>query len=336
MKFEKADDLKCNLHERQIEISLNDVSCLPKGAENPKNRCVMTEEYLKYAERIHNFTVRPDDVWIITFPKCGTTWTQEMVWLIDHDLDFEAANAKDVLDRSAFLEISAVAPAVVKVDTVEIIDKLPGRRHIKSHLPLAMLPKQLWTVKPKIVYCTRNALDVAVSYMHHYRAMHGFLGSNDTFLKGLLEDQVLWCPQVQHTLDFYQYYQLASHGGFRTAGTGNFIFIHYEEMQKDLMSVLKRVCKFFDKTFTDEQLAPLIKHLSFESMKANPRTNHAGLVEQLLEYHRKCAEKAKFQFMRKGKVGSYSEELDENYIQRFRAHVDKQLVGSSFKYIYKI
>lgn len=330
MKFEEADSLACKLHNRQIEISLNDVSCLPEGIRNPKNRCVMTENYLLYAEKIHNFTVREDDVWIITFPKCGTTWTQEMVWLIDHDLDFETARATNVLDRSVFLELSAVAQEVVGVDTVEIIDKLPGRRHIKSHLPLAMLPKQLWSVKPKIVYCTRNALDVAVSYMHHYHSMHGFKGSNDTFLKGLLEDKVLWCPQVQHTLDFYKYKQLTSFGGFEKSE--NFIFIHYEEMHKNLMNVLKRICKFFDKTFTDEQLAPLIEHLSFESMKANPRTNHAELVKRLTEFH----EKPKFQFMRKGKVGTYKEELEENYIQRFRAHIEKQLVGSTFNYIFEI
>ena len=30
----------------------------------------------KVAEKIYNFKVKPDDIWIITYPKCGTTWTQ--------------------------------------------------------------------------------------------------------------------------------------------------------------------------------------------------------------------------------------------------------------------
>ena len=36
----------------------------------------MPPDYEKFHERMKGFKLRDDDVWISSFPKSGTTWTQ--------------------------------------------------------------------------------------------------------------------------------------------------------------------------------------------------------------------------------------------------------------------
>lgn len=64
----------------------------------------MPASYIDYAETIHNFEIRADDVIIATLPRTGTTWTQEMIWLICNDLDYETAKTKILNERFPFLE----------------------------------------------------------------------------------------------------------------------------------------------------------------------------------------------------------------------------------------
>ncbi len=64
---EKAAKLRVFPSEMSVEVDM--VKSVPGNVFMPK-------EFATEAERLYNFKLRPDDIWIVTYPKCGTTWTQ--------------------------------------------------------------------------------------------------------------------------------------------------------------------------------------------------------------------------------------------------------------------
>ena len=53
----------------------------------------------------------------------------------------------------------------------------------------------------------------------------------------------------------------------------NILFITFEEMKRDLPSVIRQTAEFLDKTLTEEEVERLADHLSFKYMKSNKAVN---------------------------------------------------------------
>ncbi|KAG5668780.1 hypothetical protein PVAND_016706 [Polypedilum vanderplanki] len=81
----------------------------------------------------------------------------------------------------------------------------PRPRHIKSHLPAFLLPNELWTVKPKIIYITRNPKDVAVSLYYHLKNLFGFMGEKSLIFEACLQDKMVYYPFNSHVLEFWKF-----------------------------------------------------------------------------------------------------------------------------------
>lgn len=81
-----------------------DVTVAPLPNPWSPQPCLLVRKYQQFAERIRDFVVLPDDIWIVTYPKGGTTWAQEMIWLLANNLDFATAKSVDINRRSPYLE----------------------------------------------------------------------------------------------------------------------------------------------------------------------------------------------------------------------------------------
>jgi len=260
-------------------------------------RFVLTPKYADSVNDFLNVPLRADDVWVVTFPKSGTTWTQEMVWLIAHDFD-TVAGKQPLTQRSPFLESSSLMQGdsddedggflESKLGALKHLAAMTSPRVIKSHLPLYLLPPSLVDTC-KVVYVARNPKDVIVSFFHHHRLfyLHEYTGDIDKFAEYFMNDEgncmhpeltvsseanflfsVYYSPFFAHVLE-----------GWARRDHPNFLFIFYEDMKSNLRREIERVCQFLGKTPTEKQVELLVKHLRFDSFSKNKLVNYESLRE---------------------------------------------------------
>lgn len=106
------------------------------------------------------------------------------------------------MERYPFIDFDIVFECL-SPNCVNFVEHMKSPRYIKCHLPAGLLPKQLWTKKPKIVYTARGVKDTAISLFHHYVNMQGYQGSKDEFLEAFLDDNVFYGPYHCHVRDFW-------------------------------------------------------------------------------------------------------------------------------------
>nr|XP_053633850.1 luciferin sulfotransferase-like isoform X3 [Cherax quadricarinatus] len=308
--------------DRLQDLSIHISSFLKVGPERVIMSSFFTDLYSKY----ENFPVYQDDTWVVTYPKSGTTWTQELVWCLINDPKSPEAKL-ELKKRFPFFEFDSLIS--LDLDTTDIrkddpmcpgntwhiVQNLSAPRTIKSHLPKELLPKQIWQVKPKIVYVCRDPRDVCVSYYYHYIREHGYKNTFNHFVQLLLDDIMVYTPFWLHILNFW-----------KMRHEDHILFLRYEDMKKDLAAVVRQVAAFLGRDVNEEQVSWLTHHCSFEEMSKNPAVNHETLRMAPTQ------EAKAIKFMRKGKVGDWRNHLTEEQQKAFKQWTLKYLQGTDFPY----
>ncbi|XP_004533502.1 amine sulfotransferase [Ceratitis capitata] len=266
-----------------------------------------------FVDKVHDMEVKDDDVWIVTLPKCGTTWMQELLWLVMNDFDFEAARNEHLEVRTPFLEFDFLIHKDLN-RALAPVEALKSPRLIKSHMPLPLLPQQLWSKKPKLIYVYRNPKDYIVSRYYHVRSI-GF-GMSTTLeqfvLETLDEDADVPSEDFEHVAEFYE-----------LRNEPWIFYTSFERMKTNLRQVIEDICKFLNKTITEQQMEQMLKHLSFEEMKKNPKLNHHWEFEQIRAKHQ--TEHENHNFVRRGKAGGYKDELSSDIIAKMDERIQQNL-----------
>ncbi|XP_053954912.1 sulfotransferase 1 family member D1-like isoform X1 [Anastrepha ludens] len=296
-----ADALVKRQRMKMIKMSTNG-DFIPLKWNWAETWCSVPGSFQEYFQRIYNFQVNHDDIFISTFPKCGTTWIQEATWLLLNNLDYETANRIHLVDRSVYMDLSLLYDTFHD-DSITAAMQLKSPRCIKSHLPAHLLPHQIWQKRVKLVYCARNPKDVVLSYGHFLRSKGAYGGSMQEFIDDFLNAESAYTPFWPHVFTMWQ-----------MRSEPNVFFTTFEEMKRDLRGVIKRLNEFLEKpNLSEAQMEKLLNHLSFENMRANQQVNPTKIIKNTDD---RSNVEADFQFMRRGIVGSYKDELSETNQRR--------------------
>ena len=238
----------------------------------------------------------PDDIFIVTYPKSGTTWLQMILYQLTTDGEMDFAHIDEV---SPYLEITMM-PRGRK------ISDLPGTpRVVKSHLRYDAIPKG----PGRYIYGIRNGLDVAVSYHDHTRKylMEWRHYSLDKFFSRFMAGRVPYGSWFKHVT-----------GWLRNEDRLNVLVVTYEELSADLEAGVKRIADFCGITIDPAAMPRILERCSFAFMREHDAKFAGGPVHT-------NPGAPNTPFIRQGKVGGWRQELDARSVSDFQQACDRRL-----------
>ncbi|CAG9859342.1 unnamed protein product [Phyllotreta striolata] len=283
---------------------------------NP-GRCYLPGFFENYAQQILDAPVREDDVWLISYPRTGSTWCQEIVWLLGNNMDFQKAESTLQQIRAPLIEMSVALYEYadqfknVFTNSVDFVNKLPSPRFLKSHLPFQLLPKDL----QKIIYLMRNPKDTCVSLFYHCRLLHGFDVDFDTFCELFLDGAVIYGDLLDHCLEFWS-----------RRNEEHLLILRYEDLKVDTKSCVKLIADFMGKSASDKEVEELVDYIGFSKMRRNRSCNAEVLLNG--KGGRKYFDEMGCHFIRKGEIGDWKNHMSPDIVGKFDEWIERKTYGT--------
>lgn len=267
-----------------------------------------------------NFPVRPDDIIISTYPKCGTTWTQRIVGM----MVFGSPAPFPVQDSSPWPDFRLPPPGAM----LGLAESQRHRRFLKSHLPFEALPRYDGV---KYIHVARDGRDAAMSFFHHKsnytpEAVARFAELSNADPKFGDGDSYDFSPQdpAEHFAGWVDGPE--DHQGDPGAGyfemensfwdarhDPNVLLVHYNDLKADREGEMRRIAGFLGIELPEDVWPEIVEAAGFTAMK--------GAAEQLMPQAGGVWKGGGNTFINKGTNGRWEEVCRPADLARYEAKV---------------
>jgi hypothetical protein len=262
----------------------------PKNFRRPTSVKEMHERFENFATPEgwqHGLNYKPDptDVFIVTPPKCGTTWMQQIV----HGL--RTCGSMD------FDEITRVVPWInMAFDTgIDIYAPQVARPHaFKTHTKLDEVPKG-----GKYIVIVREPCDTLVSDYHFMEGM--FFEKGTISLEEFAREEFIPSHDIhKHILAFWD-----------RRNDEDVLPLCYENMKADLSRTIERVAAFIDIPLDDELREIVLKQSDIKFMREHKEQFEDHIIRKARGEAMRLPLDGRLNKVRTGQVGESKERVPD-------------------------
>lgn len=198
-----------------------------------------------------NFVPRPSDVFVVTPPKAGTTWIQQIL----HGLRTNGSMDFD--------EISLVIPMIERAHDYGYLDldmeQVAQPRMYKTHLWYRDCPKGA-----RYIFVARDPKDMCVSFYHFKK--NWMFDEKDIPLDDFVEGIMLSQDKPATPMTNASLWQIIV-SWWPHRNDSNVLWLHYDDLHENLAACVKLIAEFIGVGADDEDLQQLVvKQASLDFM----------------------------------------------------------------------